>query len=178
MSSSQGKILITAFEPFGFSGLLRDRNASKDIGMLLKDHPDYDFLLLPVSNDADTILENALNHQRPSGILSLGEDLGMAFNGVRLEPFAYDAPATLNPLGSIGKKTISSAFAQSALPAKSPCGIGTYHCNSVYKTALQWGRENGDVPVGFAHIAVLGLRETQKEKIDAILDQMRCAIDR
>jgi pyrrolidone-carboxylate peptidase len=171
------RILITAFEPFGFSGWLRQRNGSKDVLDLVKNQDNCDFLILPVSNNADRLLEETLATMRPSGILSMGEDMGMLPSSIHLEPFAYDTKATLNPLGCIGKKILSSTFAHAVLPDKSPCGIGTYHCNSIYKTALNWASQNGQMPVGFAHIAVLGDRQIQSQKIKNLLDQMRLIID-
>jgi pyrrolidone-carboxylate peptidase len=170
------KILVTAFEPFGLSGQLRQRNASSDILELLQHEHNYEFLKLPVAKSGLQILEEKLDTSRPSAILAMGEDLGMLPNGIRLEPFAYDASVTTNPLGHIGKKSVSSPFAKAALPDNAPCGIGTYYCNGIYKTALDWASRNGNQPVGFIHVAVLGARKTQKKKVAAILDLMKIQI--
>lgn len=168
------KILVTAFEPFALSGFLRKANASNDILNLLRaDFKDGHFLKLPVSVEADKLLRTHLDKERPDGILCMGEDLLMLPGVVKLEPFAYDCRPTLNFLAPKQyKNTLASVFAQSVTPTENQSTIGTYYCNSLYKTALQWAAENGAVPVGFTHVSVLGNRKQQSDKVMALLGHM------
>ena len=169
-----GPILITSFEPFGLTGrFLRRANASHDIADMLKPQlpgQGYDFLRLPVSRDAIRILRDHLTQTRPSGILCMGEDLGLRPGTINLEPYAYDTDVHLNPLKSRDViDRIHSDFVRTAMPAQERSTIGLFHCNAVYREALTWGRDHGNAPAAFIHVSVLGDREAQARNVMDIL---------
>lgn len=172
-----GRILITSFEPFGLSGLLRQANASHDVATGLKQSlpaGDYDFLQLPVSDKAHEILQNHLDTHKPDGILCMGEYMGLASGTVNLEPYAHDRAVSHNPLTSTeGIKRISSAFAQSVAP-QNRSSIGLYYCNAIYRQALLWAdAQKQNVPTAFIHVAVLGARDGQVRAVADILDKLK-----
>ena len=170
-----GRILITSFEPFGVSGLLRQANASHDVAMALKANTGggYDFLQLPVSDKAHDILQNHLDTHKPEGLLCMGEYMGLAPGTVNLEPYAQDRAVSHNPLSRTdGIKRISSAFAQSVAPQNSS-SIGLYYCNAIYRQALLWAdAQEKTVPTAFIHVAVLGDRGGQVRAVSDVLDKL------
>lgn len=172
------KILITSFKPFGLIGIfIRQANASQDIAHLMKKrlNPDsYDFLVLPVSNVAPVLLRTYLDMARPAGIISLGENLAMLPNTIRIEPHAHDQDASLNPLGpAMSKAAIVSPFVKAAFPEQTQSSIGTYYCNAVYRTALQWTEAHNSEPVAFLHVSVLGNRHNQAGQVCDVVTAMR-----
>ena len=176
------KILITAFEPFGLTGaFLRKANASLDVMTRLQaalPEDQYDFLTLPVADDAADLLRDHLDRTQPEGVLCLGELLTLKPGSVNLEPYAHDLGATLNPLAPLmGAEILKSAFAESAAPMKKMTStIGAYHCNNIYKTALQWSGANQDVPAAFMHVAVLGDRDRQSAAVLETVQAMRDSV--
>ena len=171
-----GRILITSFEPFGLSGLLRGANASHDVATALKANlpaGDYDFLQLPVSDEAHEIFHNHLDARKPDGILCMGEYMGLAAGTVNLEPYAHDHPVSHNPLTRTdGIKRLSSAFAQSVAP-QNRSSIGLYYCNAIYRQALLWAAAQGKaLPTAFIHVAVLGERDGQVRAVSDVLDKL------
>ena len=168
-------ILITAFDPFGLTGkFLRKANASLDVAFILQSsrHKDCNLLTLPVSAKADNILKEYLGRNKPSAILCMGEDFLMP-NAVNIEPFAYDTGPSFNFIAAARTPKIMSTFLECPTQATRLSGIGTYYCNSLYKTALLWAKENGNIPTTFAHIAVIGNRDKQSDKIMTLLDAMK-----
>ncbi len=171
-----GRILITSFEPFGVSGLLRQANASHDVATALKvDRPagEYDFLQLPVSDKAHEILQNHLDTHKPDGVLCMGEYMALAPGTVNLEPYAHDHAVSHNPLTSTnGVKRLSSAFAQSVAP-QNRSSIGLYYCNAIYRQVLLWSdAQEKAVPTAFIHVAVLGDRSGQVREVSDVLDKL------
>lgn len=169
------KILITAFMPFGLTGkFLRRANASLDVACVIQSsaHKDCDLLTLPVSAHADDILKEYLERNKPSAILCMGEDFLMP-NAVNIEPFAYGTAPTFNFMAAAYAPKIMSTFLEEDQPAPRFSGIGTYYCNSLYKTALLWAKENGNTPTTFAHIAVIGNRDRQSEKLITLIEAMK-----
>jgi pyrrolidone-carboxylate peptidase len=168
-------ILVTAFEPFGLIGKhLRGQNASIDIidGLAKSGVEGYDSLVLPVSDLAETILAERL--QVPIlGVLCLGEDLALLPSQVLLEPVANDAPLSLLPFSFAKQTTLSSSFVKAAYPEQKKSGIGRYYCNRIYRTALKWSQCHANTPVAFMHLAVLGSRESQLEKVIGVFNRMQ-----
>ncbi len=171
-----GHILITSFEPFGVSGLLRQANASHDVAMALKANMaagGYDFLQLPVSDKAHEVLQSHLDTHKPEGLLCMGEAMGLAPGTVNLEPYAHDHAVSHNPLSRTdGIKRIFSAFAQSVAP-QNHSSIGLYYCNAIYRQALLWAdAQEKAVPTAFIHVAVLGDRGRQVRAVSDVLDKL------
>jgi hypothetical protein len=173
-----GKILITSFEPFGLTGrFLRKANASADVADEIAEATGdvFDFLRLPVSDASIPQFLAHVEKTKPRGILCLGEDTLARVGDVRVEPYAHDTGVSLNFFKASSARKIESGFVAESLGVPSSrCGIGVHHSNALYKTALEWGRDNGNVPVAFAHIAVIGSRRSQKDEIMDILDWMSC----
>lgn len=173
------RILITAFEPFGLSGRLRNENASLSVLHRLQhslSREDYEYLVLPTSVNAPVLLERYAELTKPQAILSLGEDLTQIPGAVRLEPYAHDREATANPIAGLFVPRLTSAFAQSVVPNTKNSTLLSWHCNAVFRAGLKWAARNDDVPVAFAHVAIIGNRARQAEKTLAILAQMDCAV--
>lgn len=172
------KILITALEPFGISGMIRGENASLSVAKRLAARlPDQvDLLTLPVSHDADSLLYNRLIQDRPPAVLCLGEDLALLPNTVLVEPYATDVEATFNPFAGAGQPKLVSTFAQTAFPDRKKSAALAYFCNAVHRRALKWSaEESGHPPVAFAHVAVLGRRDLQAEKTAQIFQKLQQA---
>ena len=172
---TMNKILITAFSPFGLSGRIRDENASLTVltglqAALPASH--YDYMTLPASSEAPTLLEAHLARTAPAAILSLGEDLTQFPDAVRLEPYAHDCEATANPIAGLFAPRLVSAFARSVAPDTKNSTLLAWHCNAVFRACLKWAARHDDVPVAFAHVAVIGNRARQTEKALAIVAQL------
>lgn len=169
------RTLITAFEPITNS---RRENASQAVLQHLKrrtsrhDSQHYDYLVLPVSANAPIILQNYADLIKPEAILSMGEDKILLPNAVRVEPYAHDCDATSNPIKGLFVPRIDSAFAKSTYPDTKNSTLLSWHCNAVFRAGLRWAEFNGNVPVAFAHVAVLGNRDTQTRKALTILEQL------
>lgn len=176
--SIMSKILITSFLPFGLTGsFIRGANASQDISDLMKKHlqsDNFDFLVLPVSHFAPVLLKAYLDATRPAGVIALGENLGMLPKTVRIEPYSHNREASLNPFGPLlSDDKIISPFVKAAFPEQKKSSIGTYYCNAVYKTALQWAKTNNSTPTAFVHVPVLGNRHDQASQIYDVVKAMR-----
>lgn len=172
------KILITAFEPFGLTGaFLRKANASGEVmGRLQAILPpdQYDFLTLPVSSQSAEIFQRHLKALKPDGVLCLGEHLTLKPGHVQLENYAHDCAVSLNPLTPfMGQRVLSSAFAESIAPLKNKSTIGAYHCNNIYKNALQWSQANDGAPAAFLHVAVFGDRDRQSADVLKVVGAMQ-----
>lgn len=173
-----GKILVTAFSPFGLRGLFTKRNASRQVLRLLKTRygEKYEYLVLPVDSKCETLLGDTLRSADPAGILSMGELLTLPPGHVRLEPAAVLAPG-VSVWPRLGRyETVASPWAQSCEDSSLPetTGIGLYYCNRVYLTALSWANAKNR-PAAFLHIPVAGSRERHLEQVMGKLEAMRGA---
>ncbi len=172
------KILITAFEPYGLSGRLRGENASLSVLHGLQQRlsrQEYEYLVLPVSENAPIILDRYADLIRPAAILSLGEDLTQLPNAVRIEPYAHDREATSNPIAGLFVPRLVSTFAQSVRPETKNSTLLSWHCNAVFRAGLKWAAHNENAPVAFAHVAIIGNRARQTEKALEIVAQLNYA---
>lgn len=171
-----GKILITAFEPFGLIGSwVRNNNASKQVMDIMRQSNNNDLLYetLPTSDHAIPKFLDILDKEQPTGILSMGEHLLLPPNNIKLEPFAYDTGVNALPLVTLFAKTVTSDFAKSLSEKNDSSSIGSYFCNQIYLQGLNWSKENGDIPVAFIHIPILGNHEEHAKQITNILQTMK-----
>ncbi len=113
---------------------------------------------------------------QPSAILSLGEHLLINPNKVILEPYAHDMGINTLPLSHLFCETVESDFVQKLEDSATNSHIGGYYCNQVYLQGLNWAKENGDIPVAFLHIPVLGDRQEHKGQVLEIVDKMQNSI--
>lgn len=172
---AMNKILITAFEPHGVSGRLRDENASLSVLHGLQgqvSRQDYEYLVLPVSGNAPYLLEKYADLTKPRAIFSMGEDSIQLPNAVRLEPYAHDCKATSNPIAGLFYPRLHSTFAQSVSPETKNSTLLSWHCNAVFRAGLKWAARHHDAPVAFVHVGVIGSRARQTEKALALLDKL------
>ena len=173
------KILITAFEPFGFLRKLLGKNASKEIlekFQVSLDRNKYEFKILEVSLEGVQDFQAQLNNTDPSAVLSMGEHL-LIFGKVFVEPYAHDIPVTWSPFYSKNKKVDnpllkdkkSKLYLTDEEAKRSH--IGAYYCNQVYLAGLNWSNTKNR-PCVFLHIPVLGDRNHQTEQVKNYLKRI------
>ena len=144
------KILITSFEPHGFSR----KNISKEVAFLLEEIlPDLiksgeiEFVTLPVNDESASTLKAFLKFIKPSPdvIISMGQS-GFG-NGFRIESAASDMSIDRirKEYWLHNKTKVESDLAKYiALTLKLPLTnkIGHDQCNAVYAEALRYGQHN------------------------------------
>lgn len=171
------KILITAFEPFGPIGkYVRGENSSEIIlEKIKKEHQDdFLFLTLPVSKEGITQMQNALAQHNPIGILSMGEDMLAPPSQVKIEPYAYQADASIIPfLDRTFSGKLQSEFVNHIGNGQDSSSIGHYYCNDIYRTGLNWAKDNGSPPVAFIHTPVFGDHDRHAQNILKTLNDMK-----
>ena len=74
------------------------------------------------------------------------------------------------------KNKLVSEFSLQAGAKPGKSSIGAYCCNRVYLTALKWAGQNGDKPVTFLHIPILGTRDKHAEQVRSLIGRMETAI--
>ncbi|WP_424134837.1 hypothetical protein [Roseomonas chloroacetimidivorans] len=187
-------ILLTGFAPFGPKGWLAGTNASQEVlNRVLAQRPKrYHGALLQVGDEGLKAFRALLASQRWSGVFAMGEG-GLTSEHVILEPFAnaIERPG-LVPAGWFNRVEESSfALGAKAEKVGNPGSMGGYWCNRIHLEALRWARQQGGVPVAFAHIPpVLGealpgyarrvrsLYERYTGEVFRLLDQMEQALHR
>lgn len=170
------RILVTAFEPFGLIGSwIRRSNASLDVMESLK-IPDLELnkLTLPVSDAGVEAFIETLNKTKPDGIISLGEH--MLISDVVLEPYARNVPVSSLPLRAIFGEKVQSAFVRAWDTGSSKSRIGGYYCNQIYLHGLKWAQENGQIPVAFVHIPVIGDGDKYRQQVENVLGKMKSVL--
>ena len=175
------KILVTAFEPFGLSGkFFRHSNASQIVAERIQSAlPDnYVFEFLPVSDRAEEKMQEILDREQPDGVMSLGEDFIIPSGHVRVEPYAHKKkPSVLPVLFDSPENRLVSDFVSQMNGGDRKSTIGAYFCNRVYLTALEWGQENGNVPVSFIHVPIMGDKSRHAEQVLDVVGKMETAIE-
>lgn len=170
------KILITAFEPFGLEGKhVRGANASEQVLDKMRDNlpDDYILAVLPVSDRSEDKLKEILEREKPDGVISMGEDLGQFPSRIKIEPYALDMQRSALPVLFPNRRSkLMSEFALLAGAHPNHSTIGAYSCNRVYLTALKWAQENGNKPVVFTHIPILGNRDSHARQIQNLAGKM------
>lgn len=172
------KILITAFEPFGLIGSwLRGANASQQILSNIQEKQDCIPLTLPVSQKGiDTFLET-LDQHKPDGLISLGEHMFLPPSQIVTEPYAYDTKTTALPLKCLFSDKVESPFIKEQHPDNTKSMIGGYYCNQLYLQGLKWSQNNGNIPVAFIHVPVLGNQGKHTQKITDMMRHMKSSIE-
>lgn len=169
------KILITSFEPFGLIGSwVRGNNASKQVmEKLQKEHGNnFTYATFPTSDEGIAQFEACLQKENPTGILSMGEHLLAFPEKVKIEPFANDTSVSVMPLKHLFSDTVTSDFVTSINEPQDSSLIGGYYCNQIYLRGLNWSKQNGNPPVAFAHIPVLGNHNEHTSQVLGILEKM------
>ncbi len=164
---------MTSFEPFSLTGrFIRRANASHDVAEILKQQlpaAEYDFLLLPVSDEAHEIFQERLDSMKTDAVLCLGEYLIMPPSAVKVEPYARGRGFDYFR----NDRTISSSFAQIVAP-DTRSTIGFHYCNAIYRDALNWAEaQENTTPAAFMHIGILGDRNTQACEVRNVLDRLK-----
>ncbi|PCI54994.1 MAG: hypothetical protein COB36_09080 [Alphaproteobacteria bacterium] len=170
------KILITAFEPFGLIGAwFRSENTSQQLINQIQQTHGEEFLYqtLPTSEEAIPQFLAFLDREKPTGILSMGEHLLLPPQNIKLEPFAYDISISTLPLKQLFAKTITSDFVSNIDEQHKSSSIGSYYCNQIYLQGMNWAKENGNIPVAFTHIPVLGNHDEHAQQVADILQKMQ-----
>lgn len=173
------KILITAFEPFGLIGAwFRGENTSQQIMNKIQQTHGEEFLYttLPTSEEAIPKFLDFLDKEKPAGILSMGEHLLLPPQNIKLEPFAYDTSVSTLPLKQLFAKTITSDFVSNIDEQHKNSSIGSYYCNQIYLQGMNWAKENGNIPVAFTHIPVLGNHDEHAQQVTDILQKMQSPV--
>ncbi len=169
------RILITAFEPFGLIGAwVRRANASAQVMSEIEKVNGDSFLYktLPTTKDAIPELLETLEAEKPSGILSMGEHLLAFPEDIKIEPYAHDTFVSTLPLRHLFKNKVRSDFVSQMDDQLTSSLIGGYYCNQVYLQSMNWATKNGNVPVAFTHIPVLGDHEEHTDQVISVLQHM------
>ncbi|MGN7437607.1 MAG: hypothetical protein ACTHOO_03105 [Alcanivorax sp.] len=170
------KILITAFKPFGLIGAwLRQSNASEDVLAALNKHQNETFenLIISASDQGIEAFLEELDRIQPSGIISMGEHMLIPSTNILIEPHAYDTNTTALPLKHLFSDKVESSFATNHASSPTKSMIGGYYCNQIYLQGLNWAKENGNIPVAFVHVPVLGDPDHKAEQVSALLKSMQ-----
>lgn len=175
-TAGAGRLLITAFEPFGAPGKpKRPENASEEVLRAFGDRPSLrcDLVVLPVALRCEVVLARSL-HRNPAGIVATGEAGSPGAWDTNVEAFARDLPVTAAPEGQEGVLRLESAFARGLplLPGmEREDRIGSYWCNRAYFRVLQWCRFIR-VPAVFLHFRVDGDRRRQLGHLEHVVAEM------
>jgi len=186
------KILITAFEPFGFFRKLQGKNASKEIlekFQVSLDSNKYEFKILKVSLKGVQEFQDQLNNTDPSAVLSMGE-LFWYSNKVFVEPYAHNITVSplpvslLSVLTKIKHLSLSAEIEHEDNPYLTDeeakrSHIGAYYCNRVYFEGLNWSKSfEKKRPCIFLHIPVLGDRNYQTEQVKTYLERIEKELEK
>ena len=175
------KILLTAFEPFGLHRLVGEiasvfgaggpRNASLDVlnEIRARSGDRFEYLILPVRRECESIFEDCLDQTRPSGIISMGETDKIHRRRVNIEPYAVRAPLAAFSMGGGMEFVESSPFVR-GLGIESKSEIGRYYCNRIYLTGLRWA--NGRRPAAFIHIPLAGSSKVYARQVMGCVEAM------
>ncbi len=174
------KILVTAFEPFGLIGAwLRRSNASMETLEHLKQGGDEHImgLVLPASDAGMAQFKETLDRVRPAGVISMGEHMLIPSTNVVVEPHAYDMGVTAMPLRHLFSDKVEAPFVKRHEEQSGSSMIGGYYCNQIYLQGLQWAQENGNVPVAFVHVPVIGSAEKSADQVQNLIQKMKSEIE-
>jgi hypothetical protein len=94
---------------------------------------------------------------------------------IHIEPYAINSPVQLIPLPALRLVMISdfASYAIKNFGQEYESKIGTYYCNRIYLWALRWGDSNGNRPVVFVHVPVMGNRNHHAKQIIRLLSLMK-----